>query len=60
MIEQTIIQAALSSIETFDGTKSEFEAWTESGENAEQISGQEHYIRHSPKCQVLHFHQLID
>ena len=38
MIEQTIIQAALSSIETFDGTKSKFEAWTESIENAEYIS----------------------
>ena len=41
MIEQTIIQAALSSIETFDGTKSKFEAWTESIENTAQISGQD-------------------
>ena len=40
MIEQTIIQAALSSIETFNGTKSKFEASTESTENAAQISGQ--------------------
>ena len=40
MIEQTIIQVALSSIETFDGTKSKFEAWTESIENAVQIFGQ--------------------
>ena len=28
MIDQTIIQAALSSIENVDGTKSTFEAWT--------------------------------
>ena len=33
MIEQTIIQAALSSIKTFDGTKSKFEAWTECSPN---------------------------
>ena len=33
MIEQTIIQAALSSIETSDGTKGKFEAWTESVES---------------------------
>ena len=41
MIEQTIIQAALSLIETCDGTKSKFKAWTESIENAEQISSQD-------------------
>ena len=29
MVEQTIIQAALTSIEMFDGTKSKFEAWME-------------------------------
>ena len=40
MIEQTIIQEALTSIDMFDGTKSKFEAWTESFENAAQISGQ--------------------
>ena len=39
--EQTIIQAALYSIETFDGTKSKFEDWAESIENAAQISGQD-------------------
>ena len=39
-IEQTIIQAELSSVEAFHGTKSNFQAWTESIENAEQISGQ--------------------
>ena len=32
MIEQTIIQAALTSIEMFDGTKSKFEVWTEATE----------------------------
>ena len=37
MIEQTIIQAALASIEMFDGTKSKFETWTESIKNAVQI-----------------------
>ena len=40
MIEQNIVQAALLSIETFNGTKSKFEAWKESIENAAQISGQ--------------------
>ena len=40
MIDQTIIQAALSSIEICDGTKSKFEAWTQSIENATQILGQ--------------------
>ena len=40
MIEQTIIQAALLSIENFDGTKIKFEAWVEYTENAAQISGQ--------------------
>ena len=34
MIEQTIIQAALSSTETSEGTKSKSEAWPESIENA--------------------------
>ena len=40
MIEQTIIQAALTSIETLDVTKSKLEAWTEFIKNAVQISGQ--------------------
>ena len=40
MIEQTTIQAALASIECFDGTKGKFEAWMESIENEVQISGQ--------------------
>ena len=30
MIEQTRLQAALASIEMFDGTKSKSESWTES------------------------------
>ena len=29
MVEQTILQVALTSIETFDGTKTTCEAWTE-------------------------------
>ena len=41
MIEQAIIQVALSSIETFDGTESKFKVWTESIENTAQISGQD-------------------
>ena len=41
MIEQTIIQEALSSIEMFKGTKSKFEAWTESIEHVVQISAQD-------------------
>ena len=41
MIAQTIIQAALSSIETLDGTKNKYEAWTESTENSAQISSQD-------------------
>ena len=40
MIEQTIIQTALSLIETFDGTKNKFKAWAESVQNATQISSQ--------------------
>ena len=40
MIEQTIIQAAIPSTETFNSTKSKYEAWMESIENAAQISGQ--------------------
>ena len=39
MVEQPIIQAAISSIETFDGTKSKFESWIASVGNAAQISG---------------------
>ena len=41
MIEQTMIQAALSSVQTFDDTKIIFKAWTESIEIAAQISGQD-------------------
>ena len=40
MIEQTITQTALASIETFHGTKSKLEVWMESIKNAVQISGQ--------------------
>ena len=40
MIEQIIIQAALSSIETSGGTKSKFKAQTELIENAAQVFGQ--------------------
>ena len=39
MIDQTIMQGALSPIETFAGTKSKLKAWTWSTENAAQISG---------------------
>ena len=41
MIEQSNKQEALSSMETFDGTKNKFEAWTELVENAAQISHQD-------------------
>ena len=40
MIGQTTIQTALASIETFNGTKSKFEAWVKSIKNAVQMSGQ--------------------
>ena len=40
MIEKPIIQAVLSLLKTPDGTKNKFEAWTDSAENAAQISGQ--------------------
>ena len=40
MVEQTILQAALTSTETFDGAKSKFEAWMEALENVAQLSGQ--------------------
>ena len=41
MIEQAMIQAALSSVENFDGTKGKFKVWTESIENIGQISGKD-------------------
>ena len=41
IMEQTIIWAALSSVETFDSTKSKFKCWTESIENAAQVFGQD-------------------
>ena len=40
MIEQTILQAAVSCIATFNGTKSKFQALTESTETTGKISGQ--------------------
>ena len=40
MLEQPIIQAAVSSVETFNGTKSKFKSKIVSVENAAQISGQ--------------------
>ena len=40
MVEQPIIQAAITSEETFSGTKSKFESWIASLENAVQILGQ--------------------
>ena len=49
MIEQKIIQTALTSIETFDGTKSKFETWTEAIENAAQISDQNVICKAFPK-----------
>ena len=44
MIEQTIIQAALSSIETFDRTKSKFEPWIESIETLHKYLVRTKYI----------------
>ena len=41
MADQAIIQAALSSVKTFDGDIYKFEAWITSVENAAQISGQD-------------------
>ena len=40
MIEQIIIQTALTSIEMFNGTESKFEAWMEAIGNTAQISDQ--------------------
>ena len=40
MVEKPIIQVVISSVETFDGTKSKFESWIASVENAAQVSGQ--------------------
>ena len=37
MVEQPIIQVAISSVEMIDGTKSKFESWIASVENATQI-----------------------
>ena len=52
MIEQTIIQAAISSMETFNDTEDKFKAWTESEENAVQISGQDTLCEAFPKVTV--------
>ena len=41
VVDQAIIQTALSSVETFDGNKSKFEAWIISVENTAQISFQD-------------------
>ena len=41
MSDQDIIQVAISSVETFDGNKTKFEAWITSAENTAQISGQD-------------------
>ena len=40
MVEKPIIQAPVSLGEIFDVTKSKFESWTVSVENAAQFSGQ--------------------
>ena len=40
MVEQMIVQTAITSIETFDATNSNFKAWTEAIKNTAQISGQ--------------------
>ena len=42
MTEQTIKQAALSSIQTFNGKESKFDTWTKSIENAVQILVSKH------------------
>ena len=41
MVDQTIIQAAISSVVTFDDNKNIFEAWIPSVENAAQIYDQD-------------------
>ena len=41
MVKQPIIQAVISSVETFDGTKSKIESWIASVENEAQISGKD-------------------
>ena len=40
IVEQPVIQAVISYVEIFDCTKSEFESWIMSVENAVQILGQ--------------------
>ena len=40
MVEQTILQLSLASIEMFYGTKKNFEAWMQATKNVAQISGQ--------------------
>ena len=41
MVEQTITQAVTASVEMFDATKSKFESWIASVENAARISKQD-------------------
>ena len=41
MVDQTIIQAAKSSVESFDGNKDKSEAWIALVENAAQLSGKD-------------------
>ena len=38
-VEKLVIQAVISSVETFNGTNRNFEAWIVSVENAAQLSG---------------------
>ena len=39
--DKTIIQSAISSLETFDGNKNKFEGWITSVENVAKISSQD-------------------
>ena len=51
IVEQPIIQAVISSVKMFDGTKSKFESWITSGENAAQILKQ--YILHKAFSMII-------
>ena len=60
MVDQPIIWAAMSSIETFDGNKNKFETWIASVENVAQISGQDILEKAFSKMQGHHSSQSID
>ena len=58
-VQQPIIQAVISSVEMFDGTKSKFESWIASVENAAQISEQDILCIAFSKMESHYYHPYV-